>query len=161
MNSPMANDLLSKELGASHNGINFDEPIYDQNHHLKVNGDQAIQDEIVAVQKNQRFDRNGNPIIKRKDWPQFKQQLAKELSQQKEKEDTTGNIASNDTAGEGHKKKEKKPKFKVTFIDKIDKEAELATVFYMQSYKKYNAMNTFDPFEIEEGEGQSHCCTIF
>ena len=40
----------------------------------------------------------------------------------------------------------------MTFIDKIDKEADLARTHYVLSYKKYNAMNTFDPFEVEEGE---------
>ena len=59
------------------------------------------------------------------------------------------------------KEKEKKTKFKVTFVDKVDPDTDLARIHYVLSYKKYNAMNTFDPFEVEDGESQSHCCTIF
>lgn len=50
------------------------------------------------------------------------------------------------------KNKDKKTKFKVTFLDKIEKDSELARVHYVLSYKKYNAMNTFDPFEVEDNE---------
>ena len=50
------------------------------------------------------------------------------------------------------KEKEKKTKFKVTFVDKIDPDADLARVHYVLSYKKYNAMNTYDPFEVEDNE---------
>ena len=59
------------------------------------------------------------------------------------------------------KKEKDKSKHKVTFVDKIEKDNSLTTVHYVLSYKKYNAMNTFDPFEVEDGNNSSHCCTIF
>ena len=49
-------------------------------------------------------------------------------------------------------KKLQKTKHKVTFIDQIEKK-ELSTTHYVLSYKKYNAMNTFDPYEMTENEG--------
>ena len=61
----------------------------------------------------------------------------------------------------GTKKEKDKSKHKVTFVDKIEKDNSLTTVHYVLSYKKYNAMNTFDPFEVEDGNNSSHCCTIF
>ena len=46
----------------------------------------------------------------------------------------------------------KKGKHKVTFIDKIDSSKELTETHYILSYKKYNSMNTFDPYEYNESE---------
>lgn len=67
-----------------------------------------------------------------------------------------------DNNGLSPSKKEKdKSKHKVTFIDKVEKDIPLTSVHYVLSYKKYNAMNTFDPFEVEDGNNSSHCCTIF
>lgn len=89
---------------------------------------------------NVRYDRYNNPIIK----------------------EPPGTKKSHSSGETKQSKKEKdKNKHKITFVDKIDKDADLARVYYVLSYKKYNAMNTFDPFEVEEGESASHCCTIF
>ena len=78
------------------------------------------------------------------------------------------NLAKNKSAtaqdnnGLSPSKKEKdKSKHKVTFIDKVEKDTPLTSLHYVLSYKKYNAMNTFDPFEVEDGNNASHCCTIF
>ena len=46
------------------------------------------------------------------------------------------------------KKDDKKKVYKVTFIDKVDKDKELQTVHYILSQKKYNQMNTYDPFDV-------------
>ena len=46
-------------------------------------------------------------------------------------------------------------------LDKIDKESSLTSTTYVLSYKKYNAMNTFDPYDMEGDQNPSHCCTIF
>ena len=54
-----------------------------------------------------------------------------------------------------------KAKINSNFLDKVEKDSELARVHYVQSYKKYNAMNTFDPWDVGEEESSSHCCTIF
>ncbi len=51
--------------------------------------------------------------------------------------------------GSPTKKEKDKSKFKVTFIDKIEKETSLTSTTYVLSYKKYNAMNTFDPYDME------------
>ena len=67
-------------------------------------------------------------------------------------------------AGDGAsptKKEKDKSKFKVTFIDKVEKDQTLYQTTYVLSYKKYNAMNTFDPYEIDGDSNPSHCCTIF
>ena len=40
----------------------------------------------------------------------------------------------------------------MTFIDKIDSSKELAEAHFILSYKKYNSMNTFDPYEYNESE---------
>ena len=46
------------------------------------------------------------------------------------------------------KKEDKKKQYKVTFLDKIENSSEpLTRVHYVLSFKKYNAMNTFDPME--------------
>ena len=59
-----------------------------------------------------------------------------------------GKVTSPKPDSESPTKKEKdKTKFKVTFIDKVDKDNSLTNTHYVLSYKKYNAMNTFDPFE--------------
>jgi len=84
---------------------------------------------------HQRLDRYGTPIIKLD--PAQKRQQSPNKKEQKEK------------------------KFKVSFLDKVEKDSELARVHYVQSYKKYNAMNTFDPWDVGEEESSSHCCTIF
>ena len=47
--------------------------------------------------------------------------------------------------------KDKKKMYKVSFIDKVEKDSELHTTHYILSYKKYNALNTYDPFEANEG----------
>ena len=48
------------------------------------------------------------------------------------------------------KKEDKKKQFKVTFIDKLENGNEpLARLHYVQSFKKFNAMNTFDPMDSE------------
>ena len=49
-------------------------------------------------------------------------------------------------------KDDKKKAFKVTFIDKVDKDKELSTVHYILSQKKYNSMNTYDPFDVNNQE---------
>ena len=65
-------------------------------------------------------------------------------------------------ASANKKDKSDKTKFKVTFLDKVEKDQELARVYYVLSYKKYNAMNTFDPWDNgDDPESSSHCCTIF
>ena len=51
--------------------------------------------------------------------------------------------------------------FKISFIDKVDPGAQIARHHLVQSYKKFNAMNTFDPIEGDSGQNGSHCCTIF
>ena len=90
-----------------------------------------------------RVDRHGNPIIPR---AMNLKLLAME---------------NKDSPAKKDKKDDKKNKHKVTFIDKMDKDAELTRIHHVQSYKKYNSMNTYDPYYVEEGEGSSHCCTIF
>ena len=70
-------------------------------------------------------------------------------------------MENKDSPAKKDKKDDKKNKHKVTFIDKMDKDAELTRIHHVQSYKKYNSMNTYDPYYVEEGEGSSHCCTIF
>ena len=47
----------------------------------------------------------------------------------------------------------KSRKHKVTFIDKIDDTKQLNNYHYVLSYKKYNSMNTFDPYDYNENEG--------
>ena len=47
----------------------------------------------------------------------------------------------------------KSRKHKVTFIDKLDNTKDLHTYHFVLSYKKYNSMNTFDPYEYNEAEG--------
>ena len=48
-----------------------------------------------------------------------------------------------------------KSKHKVTFIDQIDSSKDLCTTHLVLSYKKYNSMNTFDPYEFNENDGQN------
>lgn len=105
------------------------------------------------MDKPKRFDRQGNPILKAKDVAKLLQKTNSENPQMVESPNKSPN---------GKKEKEdKKTKFKVTFLDKIDKDADLARIHYVLSYKKYNAMNTFDPLDPEEREPSSHCCTTF
>jgi hypothetical protein len=94
----------------------------------------------------QRMDRFGNPIISRA---------------------TTLKLVALESGKDSPVKKkdkdDKKTKHKLSFIDKPpnDKDNELTRLHHVQSYKKYNSMNTYDPYYVEEGEGSSHCCTIF
>ena len=94
--------------------------------------------------KRLRVDRYGNPIISR----------AVTLKQQALENGKDSTVKKKD-------KDDKKTKHKLSFIDKIEKDTELTTVHHVQSYKKYNSMNTYDPYYVEEGDGSSHCCTIF
>ena len=77
-----------------------------------------------------RFDRNGQPILKN----------PKKMGKLKA-------ISPLPDDGSPTKKDKDKTKFKVTFIDKVEKDQSLTNTQYVLSYKKYNAMNTFDPFE--------------
>ena len=92
----------------------------------------------------QRMDKFGNPIISR----------ATTLKMQALDNGKDSPVKKKD-------KDDKKTKHKLSFIDKIDKDSELTRLHHVQSYKKYNSMNTYDPYYVEEGEGSSHCCTIF
>ena len=58
-------------------------------------------------------------------------------------------------------KDDKRNRFKVTFIDKIDQNEPLVRTHYVLSFKKYNAMNTYDPMDGDQGQNGSHCCTVF
>ena len=98
-------------------------------------------------QQVKRFDRNGQPILR------HSRHLPAGMSKSKS--------SKSDETGSPSKKEKDKTKFKVTFIDKIDKETPLTSTTYVLSYKKYNAMNTFDPYEIDGDQNPSHCCTIF
>jgi len=94
-----------------------------QKAYIQISGDKVF-----------RFDRNGQPIMRN----------PKHLGIGK------GKVTSPELKDSGlspSKKDKDKTKFKVTFIDKVEKEASLTTTHYVLSYKKYNAMNTFDPFE--------------
>ena len=90
-----------------------------------------------------RQDRFGNAIVKTR---QIKNQNKGNESPQKRKE---------------KEKEDKKNRHKICFLDKIDKDADLIRVHYVLSYKKYNALNTYDPYDAEESSNHSHCCTIF
>ena len=46
-------------------------------------------------------------------------------------------------------------------MDKVEKGQDLTRIHYVLSYKKYNALNTYDPFEEPDNENSSHCCTTF
>ena len=92
------------------------------------------EDDEVA----ERVDRYGNPIIKIN-----RAELESPTKTKKEK------------------KEEKKKSFKVTFVDKVEKDQPLTRTHYVLSFKKYNAMNTFDPMDTEQSQTSSHCCTIF
>uniref|UniRef100_A0A7S3CWN8 Uncharacterized protein n=1 Tax=Strombidium rassoulzadegani TaxID=1082188 RepID=A0A7S3CWN8_9SPIT len=124
--------------------------------------------------KTKRFDRLGNPIIKQKEWIKMQQAAQASLAEAEKAKEVTEGQDPNAPKAEGaaqnggttaspekKKDKEKKTKYKVTFIDKIDRDTELARFHYVLSYKKYNAMNTFDPFEAEDNDTQSHCCSTF
>ena len=71
--------------------------------------------------------------------------------------------ASNIVSSPDKKKdrEDKKNKFKVTYMDKVGKGQDLTRIHYVLSYKKYNALNTYDPFEEPDNENSSHCCTTF
>ena len=87
-----------------------------------------------------RFDRLGNPIIK------VNRALLKDETPNKNKRD---------------RKEDKKKTFRVTFLDKVEAGQPLARHHLVQSYKKYNAMNTFDPLDGDNSQSSSHCCSIF
>ena len=76
-----------------------------------------------------RYDRFGNPIVKT-----IRPALAESPNRNKKE-----------------RKEDKKKVYKVSFLDKIDNNSEpLMRIHYVLSFKKFNAMNTFDPME---GEG--------
>tara|TARA_B110000285_G_C14902271_1_gene503856 strand:+ start:290 stop:685 length:396 start_codon:yes stop_codon:yes gene_type:complete len=81
------------------------------------------QKSLDVASKAQRFDRQGLPIIK---IPRSEMESPSKKS----------------------KKDDKKKVYKVTFLDKIDKDQELQRVHYILSQKKYNSMNTYDPFDV-------------
>jgi len=58
-------------------------------------------------------------------------------------------------------REDKKTRHKISFLDKVNKDNDLIRVHYVLSYKKYNALNTYDPYDAEESSNHSHCCTIF
>lgn len=93
---------------------------------------------------NQRIDRFGNAIVKTRGKNAAKTVVPDSPSKRKEKE-----------------KEEKKLRHKICFIDKFEKDADLIRVHYVLSYKKYNALNTYDPYDAEESSNHSHCCTTF
>ena len=94
--------------------------------------DESNQIELPTVRpdvKPQRYDRNGVPILK-------KHELLELIKKQ-------SSVSSPDVP-ETKKKDDKKTKHKITFLDKIEKDAELTRTHYVLSYKRYNSMNTFE-----------------
>ena len=94
--------------------------------------DESNQIELPTVKpdgKPQRYDRNGVPILK-------KHELLELIKKQ-------SSVSSPDVP-ETKKKDDKKTKHKITFLDKIEKDAELTRTHYVLSYKRYNSMNTFE-----------------
>ena len=94
--------------------------------------DDSNQVELPTVRpdgKPQRYDRNGVPILK-------KHELLELIKKQ-------SSLTSQEAAPD-KKKDDKKTKHKITFLDKVDKDAELVRTHYVLSYKRYNSMNTFE-----------------
>ena len=79
------------------------------------------------VHKSNRFDRFGIPIIK--------------VNRRELMESPTRN--------KKERKEDKKKLYKVSFLDKIENPEPLMRTHYVLSFKKFNAMNTFDPTETE------------
>lgn len=106
-------------------------------------GQEEVEGRAVVGKIGSRVDRFGNAIVKtRLNKP--KNAANESPAKRKEKE-----------------KEEKKNRHKICFLDKIDKDADLIRVHYVLSYKKYNALNTYDPYDAEDSQNHSHCCTIF
>ena len=94
--------------------------------------DESNQIELPTIRpdgKPQRYDRNGVPILK-------KHELLEMIKKQ--------SSVSMPDGTETKKKDDKKTKHKITFLDKIEKDAELTRTHYVLSYKRYNSMNTFE-----------------